>query len=39
MTLGEALPGYADAAERAINEGAIPSEYREKVRSYFDRLK
>ena len=39
VPLNEALPRYAEAAERAMNEGAIPSEYRERVRSYFDRLK
>ena len=39
MTLSDALPTYTEAAERAMNEGAIPAEYRERVKSYFERLK
>lgn len=35
----EALPAYADAAEKAVTEGAIPPEYREHVRRYFEKLK
>lgn len=35
----EALPAYRDAAEKAMQEGSIPSEYRDHVRKYFDKLK
>lgn len=35
----EALPAYKDAAERAMSEGSIPSEYRDHVRKYFEKLK
>lgn len=35
----EALPAYAEAAEKAVSEGAIPPEYREHVRRYFEKLK
>jgi hypothetical protein len=35
----EALPSYVDAAEKAMNEGAIPAEYRDHVKKYFEKLK
>jgi hypothetical protein len=35
----EALPVYRDAFEKAMNEGAIPAEYRDPVKKYFDKLK
>ena len=35
----EALPAYQDAFEKAMNEGAIPAEYRDPVKKYFENLK
>ncbi len=35
----DVLPDYVKTAERAVNEGAIPPEYREHVRKYFEQLK
>ena len=34
----QALPAYREAFEKAMNEGAIPSEYRDPVKKYFDKL-
>ena len=34
----QAFPQYRDAFEKAMNEGAIPAEYREPVKKYFDTL-
>lgn len=34
----QALPQYREAFEKAMNEGAIPAEYREQVKQYFDKL-
>lgn len=35
----EALPAYRDGFEKAMNEGAIPAEYRDPVKKYFEKLK
>lgn len=34
----QALPQYREAFEKAMNEGAIPAEYRDPVKKYFDTL-
>ncbi|MEK7449317.1 MAG: hypothetical protein AAB019_07505, partial [Planctomycetota bacterium] len=38
MPIREALPVYKEAAEKAMNESAIPLEYKETVRQYFESL-
>ena len=34
----EALPIYIESLEKALNEGAIPSEYKDSVKKYFESL-
>ena len=38
VTYEEALPVYLESLEKALNEGAIPSEYRDSVKKYFESL-
>lgn len=34
----EVLPSYRESMEKALNEGSIPSEYRDQVKEYFESL-
>lgn len=39
VPLDDAMPAYHEAYESAIRSGAVPPEYRDSVRRYFDELR